>query len=61
MRREPRTDVPSLVAGLGIVGLGILVLLDEAGTLELRFGVLAPVTCAVLGAVLLAIGWTRQD
>ena len=57
MRRRP--DLTSLVAGSCVLALGVLLLLDAVGGLELRFGVLAPVTCAVLGAILLASGMTR--
>jgi hypothetical protein len=47
------------VAGVCIVGLGILLLLDASGTLELRFAVLAPAACAALGAILVTSGMTR--
>jgi hypothetical protein len=52
-------DLTSVVAGIAVVALGVLLLLDASGTLELRFGVLAPVACAALGAILLASGMTR--
>jgi hypothetical protein len=56
----PRSaDVTSLVAGLCVVALGVLLLLDATGSIELRFGVLAPAGCAALGAILLASGLTR--
>ena len=56
----PRSaDVTSLVAGLCVVALGVLLLLDATGSIELRFGVLAPAACAALGAILLASGLTR--
>jgi hypothetical protein len=58
-RRRP--DAPSLVAGLGTILLGVVLLLDRAGTLELHFGALAPLACAVVGAVLLAAGLVRRD
>ena len=57
MRRRP--DITSLVAGVCIAGLGVLLLLDAAGTLDLRFAVLGPAACAALGAILLASGMTR--
>jgi hypothetical protein len=57
VRRRP--DITSLVAGVCIAGLGVLLLLDAAGTLDLRFAVLAPAACAALGAILLASGMTR--
>ena len=58
-RRE--LDVPSLVAGLAIVILGAVLLLDRLDVLTLRFAALGPLACAVLGAVLLATGLVRRD
>ena len=52
-RRRP--DRPSLVAGLAIAVLGVMVLLDQ------RFAELAPLVCAVTGAILLASGLSRSD
>jgi hypothetical protein len=52
-------DPTSLVAGIAVLALGLLLLLDAMGTLELRFGVLAPAACAAMGAILLASGMTR--
>ena len=57
MRR--RADLTSLVAGVCVLALGVLLLLDSTGTLELRFGVLAPACCAVIGAILVASGMSR--
>jgi hypothetical protein len=57
-RRE--LDVPSLVAGLAIVVLGAVLLLDRLDVLTLRFAALGPLACAVLGAVLLATGLVRR-
>jgi hypothetical protein len=48
------------VAGIGIAALGTLLLLDNEGSLDLRFGALAPITCAVVGAILLASGLSRR-
>jgi hypothetical protein len=48
-----------VVAGVCVVGLGVLLLLDAGGTLELRFAVLAPAACAAIGAILVASGMTR--
>jgi len=53
--------VPSLVAGLVIVLLGVVVLLDRADVLDLRFAALGPLACAALGAILLASGLARRD
>jgi hypothetical protein len=56
---RPRADLTSLVAGVCVAGLGVLLLLDATGTIDLRFGVLAPAACAALGAILVASGMTR--
>ncbi|HVG76062.1 MAG TPA: hypothetical protein VM824_11825 [Thermoleophilaceae bacterium] len=54
-----RADLTSVVAGAAVVALGVLLLLDAGGTLDLHFGVLGPVVCAALGAILLASGLSR--
>ena len=36
-------------------------MLDAQETIELRLGVLAPIACAAVGAVLLASGLSRRD
>ena len=53
-------DPTSLVAGVAVLALGVLLLLDATGTFDLRFGVLGPVACAAAGAILLASGMTRR-
>jgi hypothetical protein len=57
---RPSPDPTSLVAGIAVVALGVLLLLDAGGTLDLRFAVLAPVACAAMGAILLASGMTGR-
>ena len=57
MRRSP--DITSLVSGLCVAALGVLLLLDGTGTVDLRFNVLAPAACAAIGAILLASGMSR--
>ena len=54
-----RPDVTSLVAGVCIVALGLLLLLDASDALELRFAVLGPACFAALGAILVASGMSR--
>jgi hypothetical protein len=49
-----------VVAGIAVLALGVLLLLDAVGTLDLRFKLLAPVACAAMGAILLASGMTRR-
>lgn len=59
MSRRP--DLPALVAGLTVLALGALLLLDRVEALELRFGVLTPVLLGVCGAILLATGLDSRD
>ena len=54
MRR--RLDRVSLVAGLAISGLGVLLLLDRTGVIEVGFGYGLPALLACVGAILLAAG-----
>lgn len=54
MRRG--VDRVCLVAGLAVCGLGVVVLLDRAGAIELRFGYGLPAILACLGAILLTAG-----
>jgi hypothetical protein len=57
---QDRPDIPSLVAGIAVLALGVILLLDSTGALDLRFAVLAPVACAATGAILLARGLSRS-
>ncbi len=59
MRRR-RPDVPALVAGLVLIGFGVVLALDAAGAIDLTFAALAPIACAAVGAVLLANGLSRR-
>jgi hypothetical protein len=52
--------LPSIVAGVAVLALGAVLLLDETGVIELSFGLLAPVACAAAGAILLASGLARR-
>jgi hypothetical protein len=54
-----RPDIPSLVAGLAVLALGCVLMLDALGGIELDFAVFAPVACAATGAILLANGLGR--
>ncbi len=51
----------SLVAGIVIVLFGAVLLLDTTDVIDLRIAALAPMACAVAGAVLLASGLGRRD
>jgi hypothetical protein len=57
--RKP--DLPTLVAGLALLALGVALLLDSVEAIELSFATLAPIVCAAIGAVLLASGLARRD
>lgn len=56
-----RPDLRALVAGLAVLVLGALLLLNALDVLELSFAVFAPVACAATGAILLANGLTRGE
>ena len=51
-----RRDDVSLAAGIGLVALGALLLLDQAGAIDLTLGWLGAMVAAVLGTVLLVSG-----
>jgi hypothetical protein len=51
-----RFDGTSLVAGLVTIGLGVLLLADRTGAIDLSFGYAAPAVLAAVGAILLAAG-----
>ena len=46
----------SIVAGLAVGGLGVVLLLDRAGVLDLKFGYGLPAILACVGVILLAAG-----
>ena len=54
-------DWTSLAAGLVLMGLGSLLLLDRVEALDLRFGYLWPALLAAVGAILLASGLSGRD
>ncbi len=58
--RSADRDVASLVAGVVVLALGLVLLLDGVGALDLSFGLLAPAACAAVGAILVASGMTRS-
>jgi hypothetical protein len=55
MSRGP-LDRTSLAGGLVLIVLGVLLLLDRTGDLDLRFGALWPMLAGAIGVVLLAAG-----
>ena len=61
MRFGGKPDVPSLVAGVALLALGVVLLLDSTGSIHASFANIAPIVCATVGAILLASGLTRRD
>jgi hypothetical protein len=53
-------DIRALVAGLAVVALGSVLLLDALNVVDLSFAVFAPLACAATGAILLANGLSRS-
>jgi len=58
VRRTP--DLASVVAGLAVMLLGVLLVLDRTGVIDLRFDYAAPAVLATVGAVLLVTGLSRD-
>ena len=56
MTPQPGFDPASLAAGVIVIALGALLLLDQADVLELRAEYAFPAVLAAIGGVLLACG-----
>lgn len=56
-----RPDIPALVAGLAVLALGTVLMLDALGVFDLSFAVFGPVACAATGAILIANGMSRTQ
>ena len=54
LMRPPNVTV--LLTGIAVLALGVLLVLDADGTIDLRFAYMAPVLVGALGAILLASG-----
>ena len=54
-----RPDLTSLVAGGSILAVGVVLLLDAEGALDLQLSGFVPLACAAIGVILLASGMTR--
>jgi hypothetical protein len=52
--RSPNVTV--LLTGVAVFALGVLLVLDADGTVDLRFAYMAPVLVGALGAILLVSG-----
>lgn len=55
-----RPDLPSLVAGIALIAMGTALLLDRTDAIDIRFATFAPIACAAVGAILLALGLSRR-
>jgi hypothetical protein len=49
-------NLAALVAGIVLAALGVLLLLDADGSIDLGFAYMAPAIVAALGAILIASG-----
>ena len=58
-RRRP--DLPSFVAGIGLLVFGAVLLADALDVVDLSFAAFGPLACFLVGDVLLATGLTRRD
>jgi hypothetical protein len=56
-----RLDLPSLVAGVGMLVFGAVLLADAVNAIDLSLAALAPLACFLVGDILLAAGLTRRD
>jgi hypothetical protein len=54
-------DVVSLGAGLGLIAVGGLLLLDQAGSVELTIGLAAALMAALIGMILLLSGLSDDE
>ena len=54
-------DVVSLGAGLGLIAVGGLLLLDQAGSLELTIGLACALMAALIGMILLLSGLNDDE
>ena len=54
MTRSP--NVTALMTGIALLALGVLLVLDADGSIDLSFAYMAPVLVGALGAILLASG-----
>jgi hypothetical protein len=55
-----RPDIPALVAGLAVLVLGGVLMLDATGLIDLGFEAFGPIACAAVGVILLANGLSRE-
>jgi hypothetical protein len=60
MHVSRRPDVRALVAGVSLLALGGVLLLNALDVFDLSFAAFAPVACAATGAILVANGLSRE-
>lgn len=58
---QRRPDLAALVAGVGLVVFGLVLLADAIDLIELSFAAYAPLACFLVGDILLAAGLTRRE
>jgi len=56
-----RLDVVSLGSGLGLITVGGLLLLDQAGSLELTIGLAGALMAALIGMILVLSGLNDDE
>jgi uncharacterized membrane protein HdeD (DUF308 family) len=56
----PRPNLASLVSGLALLALGVLLVLDAQGSVDLGFAYVGPALLGVVGAALLASGLSSR-
>ena len=54
--KSRRADRTLIVAGLATIALGVLLLLDRTGTIDVKFDYMVPAVLAAIGFVLLTAG-----
>jgi hypothetical protein len=55
-----RPDIPALVAGLVVLALGGVLMLDGLDGIDLSLEAFAPIACAAVGTILVANGLSRD-
>ena len=56
-----RLDVVSFSAGLGLIAVGGLLLLDQAGSVELTIGLVGALMAGLIGMILLLSGLNDDE
>jgi hypothetical protein len=55
-----RPDIPALVAGLVVLALGGVLMLDDLDAIDLSLEAFGPIACAAVGTILVANGLSRD-